>query len=52
MMKDKKGKGYAKGGMVTKNGPNRGKKMDGEMSMDGGYTGLADKTKASPARPL
>lgn len=46
MMKDKKGKGYAKGGMVTKSGPDRGK------SMGGGYTGLGDKTKASPAKPL
>lgn len=47
MMKEKKDrKGYAKGGMATKNGPDRGK------SMGGGYTGLGDKTKASPAKPL
>lgn len=39
-------KGYAKGGMTTKNGPDRGKKNGG------GYSSLADKTKVSPARPL
>lgn len=48
MMKDKKGKGYADGGMVTKGGPDRG-----YNGGSGGksYTTLADKTKASPAKP-
>lgn len=47
MMKRKKG--YAKGGMVTKSGPDRGY---GSGSSGGkSYTTLADKTQASPAKP-
>ncbi|HMA77728.1 MAG TPA: hypothetical protein VKP88_01140 [Candidatus Paceibacterota bacterium] len=46
MMKGKKDrKGYAKGGMTTKSGPDRG-------NGSGGYTSYADKTKATPAKPL
>jgi len=49
MMKDKKGKGYAEGGMVTKKGPSRGSNGGNGGN---GYTTYADKTKATPAKPL